>query len=614
MAHRAAHDFTQEGALPALALSPAPSPPPECACVPTREDDATDILDQMAESIDRRVHAGVARLTGGLSPAALAGAYFDWATHLLFSPGKQAQLAGKAVRKWSRLSQYALSRALGLACEHCIEPLPQDKRFENAEWQQHPYDLIYQSFLMQQQWWHNATTGVDGVTAQHENLVSFASRQWLDAVSPANFVATNPVLARRTLETGGQNLIAGLRNALEYWHRTVNRLPPLGAEAFKVGRDLAVTPGQVVYRNRLIELIQYAPVTKEVRPEPVLMVPAWIMKYYILDLSPQNSLVRYLTEKGFTVFMISWKNPTEEDRDLGIDDYRTLGIMAALGAIEAIAPNQKVHAVGYCLGGTLLSIAAAAMARDNDARLKTITLFAAQQDFTEAGELTLFINEAQVHFLEDLMWSRGYLDGREMAGAFQLIRSNDLVWSRLVHDYLMGERAPMSDLMAWNADATRLPFRMQSEYLRQLFLHNDLAEGRFKAGGRPIALTDIRAPIFAVGTEHDHVAPWRSAFKIHLLSDTDVTFLLTSGGHNAGIVSPPGLPGRRYRVLTERAADHYLDPDSWERTAPLRLGSWWPQWVEWLNRHSGRMVAAPRVGGGASINLGKAPGTYVLDA
>jgi polyhydroxyalkanoate synthase len=354
MAHRAAHDFAQGDHLPALELGPAPVPPAECACPPSREGDAIDVLDQLSESIDRRVHAGVARLTGGLSPAALAGAYLDWATHLLFSPGKQAQLVGKAVRKWSRLGQYALARALGVACEQCIAPLPQDKRFADHEWRQLPYDLIYQAFLLQQQWWHNATTGVDGVTAQHENLVSFASRQWLDAVSPANFVPTNPILARRTLETGGQNLVAGLRNAIEDWHRHVNRLPPLGAETFKVGRDLAVTPGQVVYRNRLIELIQYAPATKEVRPEPVIIVPAWIMKYYILDLSPQNSLVRYLTEQGFTVFMISWKNPTEEDRDLGIDDYRKLGIMEALGTIEAIVPKRKVHAVGYCLGGTLL--------------------------------------------------------------------------------------------------------------------------------------------------------------------------------------------------------------------------------------------------------------------
>lgn len=596
--------------LPARMPDPAPSP-----AVPPADlsDDAE--LHQVRDALDHAAHASLAHLTGGLSPAALTAAYMDWAVHLAISPGKQVELATKGARKWTRLAQFATRCAMnGGICEPCIEPLPQDRRFIGDDWQRWPFNVIHQAFLLQQQWWDNATTDIDGVTRQHEAVVEFVSRQILDMAAPTNFVATNPMVQRRILETGGQNLAQGVGNFLDDWQRIVRSKPAVGTEAFQVGRDVAVTPGKVIYRNRLIELIQYAPTTDQVRPEPILIVPAWIMKYYILDLSPANSLVRYLTDQGFTVFIISWKNPTAEDRDLGMDNYRKLGVMAALDAVNAIVPDRKVHAVGYCLGGTLLAIAAAAMARNRDKRLQTVSLLAAQADFREAGELTLFINESQVHFLEDLMRSQGYLDTRQMAGAFQLLRSNDLIWSRLVRHYLMGERTPMNDLMAWNADATRMPYRMHADYLEQLFLDNDLAEGRFKVDGRPIAVSDIRAPIFAVGTERDHVAPWRSAFKIHLLADTDVTFLLTTGGHNAGIVANPDRPGGRFQVLTKSATDHYLDPDTWVRIVPWHEGSWWPEWTRWLASHSGRTTRPPAVGSQSRgyRALCDAPGTYVL--
>ncbi|PVE24325.1 poly-beta-hydroxybutyrate polymerase [Microvirga sp. KLBC 81] len=596
----------REPDLPSSPIVPSPALPANLS------DDAE--LHRLRDALDHAAHAGLARLTGGLSPAALADAYMDWAVHLAVSPGKQVELAAKAARKWARLAQFGSRCAMtGGACEPCIEPLPQDRRFAGSEWQQWPFNIIHQAFLLQQQWWHNATTDIDGVTKQHEAVVEFVSRQILDVVSPSNFIATNPAVQRRILETGGQSLVQGFRNLVEDWERIVRSKPSAGTEAFQVGRDVAVTPGKVIYRNRLIELIQYAPTTDKVWPEPILIVPAWIMKYYILDLSPENSLVRYLTDQGFTVFIISWKNPTAEDRDLGLDDYRKLGVMAALDAVNAVAPNRKVHAVGYCLGGTLLSIAAATMARDGDKRLATMSLLAAQADFREAGELTLFINHSQVHFLEDLMRSQGYLDTRQMAGAFQLLRSNDLIWSRLVRHYLMGERTPLNDLMAWNADATRMPYRMHSEYLSKLFLNNDLAEGRFQVDGRPIAVSDIRVPIFAVGTERDHVAPWRSAFKIHLLADTDVTFLLSTGGHNAGIVAGPENAKANFQVLTRSASGRYLDPDTWSRIAPRFEGSWWPEWTRWLASRSGEptmpsAMGAPSRGYPA---LCDAPGTYV---
>jgi polyhydroxyalkanoate synthase len=323
--------------------------------------------------------------------------------------------------------------------------------------------------------------------------------------------------------------------------------------------------------------------------------------------------VKYLTEQGFTVFMVSWKNPTEEDRDLGMEDYRQLGVMDALDAVNAIVPARKVHAVGYCLGGTLLSIAAAAMARDGDDRLQSLTLLAAQTDFTEAGELMLFVNESQLAFLEDMMWEQGFLDTSQMAGAFQMLRSNDLVWSYMSRNYLMGEREPMTDLMAWNADATRMPYRMHSEYLRHLFLNNDLAEGRYAVGAKPVSLSDIRVPIFAVGTVRDHVAPWRSTYKIHRLTETEVTYLLTTGGHNAGIVSEPNHKARSFQVTTSAADAHHTDPESWLATAPRKNGSWWPEWSAWLEAHSGTAVEPPvtavPVGDGP---LAAAPGAYVL--
>jgi len=606
--------------VPAAAKEAAPARAgtrvPSAATVPAQ--DASFVPDSyastaLAEIVDRSVHAATARMTSGLSPIALAIAYLDWASHLAFAPGKRAQLAEKAFKKSLRFANYLGRYSVNSHVDPCIVPLPHDRRFDHPDWQQPPFNLIYQSFLLTQQWWHNAVTGIRGVTRANENTTAFATRQILDVCSPSNSSFTNPEVLRQTQQQLGMNFVRGAQNFIEDWERRVSHRPPVGAEAFEVGRNLAVTGGKVVFRNRLIELIQYAPTTDRVRPEPVLIVPAWIMKYYILDLSPENSLVKYLTDQGFTVFMISWKNPGPEDRDLTFEDYRTLGVMSSLDAVAAIVPKRKIHAVGYCIGGTLLAIVAAAMARDHDARLATTTFFAAQTDFTEAGELMLFINESQLAFLEDTMWEQGFLEAGQMAGAFQMLRSNDLIWSRIVREYLMGERAPMTDLMAWNSDATRMPYRMHAEYLRHLFLDNDLAEGRYHVGARPVALADIHTPSFAVGTETDHVAPWQSVYKLHLLTDTEITFVLTSGGHNAGIVSEPGHRNRHFRVATRPADAPYVDPDAWIAGTDMKDGSWWPMWAAWLRTHSGAEVDPPRLGAPLAgyVPLCDAPGTYV---
>ncbi|MBL8566284.1 MAG: polyhydroxyalkanoic acid synthase [Hyphomicrobiaceae bacterium] len=578
---------------------------------------AGPLLTATSEGMDRTLHFLQSRVTFGISPTAVYLAYLDWLLHLAESPGKRTQLAEEMIRRTALMMHYCLSCAMAAGeAEPCVRPALNDRRFSEAEWQRWPFNLIYQTFLLQEQWWNSATTGVRGVTREHERVVSFAARQLLDTMSPSNFIATNPVVLACTFEAGGMNLVTGWANLIDDVQRKIAGLPPAGVERYRIGENVATSPGRVVFRNELMELIQYEPATREVRPEPVLVVPAWIMKYYILDLSPENSLVRYLVGQGYTVFVISWRNPGPEQRQLGLDDYISLGVTDALANVQRIVPSVPVHAVGYCLGGTLLSIAAAALARGDGVRgrqLKTLTLLAAQVDFKEAGELMLFIDPGQLAFLDDVMHEQGYLDSEQMAGAFQMLRSGDLVWSRAVRHYLMGERDTVNDLMAWNADATRMPARMHAQYLRSLFLDNDLAEGRYRVDGKPVALTDIRAPIFAVGTETDHVSPWRSVYKIRLLTDSDVTFLLTSGGHNAGIVSPPGHPRRHYRIATSKADETYVDPQTWMASTPERKGSWWPEWIEWLNARSSAPVAPPRMGvldGGVSV---AAPGTYVYE-
>jgi polyhydroxyalkanoate synthase len=583
----------------------APVPVPAAAPdIPTSEP---------TEGFDRWLHAQIGRRTAGVSPAALVLAYTDWLAHLALSPAKQAELLQKAWRKAYRLSLY-LPHALRGDAPACIEPLPQDRRFSHPAWSAWPFNVVSQSFLLTQQWWHNASTEVRGVSAHHEEVVTFITRQLLDMASPSNFVATHPEVLQTTAQTLGGNLAKGWLNWWNDWERQQAGRLPAGVEAFRVGQEVAITPGKVVMRNPLVELIQYAPSTPKVHPEPVFILPAWIMKYYVLDLQPHDSLIKYLVDQGHTVFCVSWKNPGEAERDYGMDDYLRMGLFESLDAVNAIVPGHRVHAVGYCLGGTLLSIGAAAMARDNDDRLATMTLLAAQTDFSEPGEIALFIDDSEVTFLEDIMFDRGYLTQGQMAGAFQLLRSNDLVWSRAVHDYLMGERTPMTDLMAWNADSTRMPYRMHSQYLHGLFLRNDLAAARFRVGGKPVALGDIEVPVFCLGTETDHVAPWRSVYKIHLLTDAEITFVLTTGGHNAGVVSPPGHPKRSYRVRVREADGKYVDPNVYAVHARQNDGSWWPEWQRWLAGHSGRPGTPPPIGAvdKGIVPLGDAPGSYVL--
>jgi polyhydroxyalkanoate synthase len=558
-----------------------------------------------AADLDRLLHNWQSRFTGGRSPSTVGMAFLDLATHAANAPFQTAALGRRAAKQWQRLAQ----AAMGLV--PAIVPSPDDRRFSNQAWQQRPYSLLVQAVLLGEEFCSDLVRNTPGVAPQNERMVAFTVRQWLDLISPSNVPWLNPEVIEATRASGGQNLRTGFKNLVR--DSTASHGGGAGP-AFVVGKDVAATPGKVVYRNALIELIQYAPATSMVAAQPVLIVPAWIMKYYILDLSPGNSMIGWLVARGHTVFAISWRNPGADMRETSMEDYRIHGVMAAIETIGKICVGQKIHATGYCLGGTLLSIAAAAMARDDDDRLASLSLFAAQTDFTEAGELQLFITEDQLSFLTDIVKTQGFLSAAQMGGAFQMLQSNDLVWSHAIRTYLLGEQSTPNDLMAWDADGTRLPARMHIEYLRRLFLDNDLAEGRFLVDGQPLALGDVRLPMFVVGTERDHIAPWHSVYKLHLQTGNELTFVLTSGGHNAGIVSEPGHPKRHFRIRTRAQGGRTLGAEEWEKETAPQDGSWWVAWDRWLDRLSGVRVAPPPSGIPGAPPLCDAPGTYVLEA
>ncbi len=570
----------------------------------------------ISDEASRELLAALGQLTGGMSPQAFGGAWWNVLSRLALAPGRQAQIAQTAIQQAIALAQFT-----GSALQPQGEPVapqaagtPYAHRFADPAWAKFPFNVLAQSFITAAELAREAVHGVPGTDAAAANVVGFTVREGLELLAPDNYLPTNPQLLEQTRAEGGKNLVRGVKYLAEDVQRMLKGLGPVGVENYQVGEQIAASKGKVILRNSLMELIQYSPATPKVHAEPVLIVPAWIMKYYILDLSPKNSLVKYLTDLGHTVFMISWKNPTAEDRDVAMDDYLSLGVLAALDAINKVVPKRKVHGVGYCIGGTLLAIAAAAMAQKEDDRLATVTMFAAQTDFSEPGELSVFISPAQLAMLEALMWKKGVLESRQMGGAFQMLRTYDLLWSPSVATYLKGERTGVNDLMSWNADGTRMAYRMHTDYLHQLYLNNDLAEGRYVALGETLDLAAVDLPMFVVGTETDHVAPWRSVYKVgKLVRSKDYTFCLTSGGHNAGIISGPVHPKRRHRVLTMKAGARLPSPAQYMKKVEPAQGSWWPTFAAWLQEHSTKTkVAPPKMGAAGCKPVCDAPGEYVL--
>ncbi|MGH8210332.1 MAG: PHA/PHB synthase family protein [Steroidobacteraceae bacterium] len=568
----------------------------------------------MKEGLERQLRAQLATVTGGLAPDDYLQAWWNWYLNLANEPGKQLSLAQSALQKTLDTWQFAARAATGDPASPA-DPVP---GFGDSAWNVWPFNVYAKSYANWATWMQEALGAGSKGPDPGEARLRFATQQLLDAASPANFLHTNPELLNKTVAESGQNLVRGLQNWLEDAERTLTGRRSRTPAQFEVGRDVAVTPGKVIFRNRLIELLQYSPQTESVYAEPVLITPAWIMKYYILDLSPRNSLVRYLVEKGHTVFVVSWKNPTVVDRDLGMDDYVQLGFKDALDAVNAIVPKRKVHAVGYCIGGTLLSIGAALLGGTRDRRLASVSLLAALTDFSEPGDLSVFISPSQLAMLEAVMHKSGLLESERMSAAFTMLRSRDLLWTPAVNTYLRGERAKPNDLMAWNADGTRMPWRMHSEYLNKLYLKNELAQGQFTVGAQRIDLKSVRVPMFVVGTETDHVAPWHAVYKARELTRSpDYTFLLTSGGHNAGIISGPAHPKRRFRVLTWSNDSESLTPEDWFTAVPVRPGSWWPEWQRWLAKRSdpqqqpARAIAATQAAPGSILE--DAPGRYVRE-
>jgi polyhydroxyalkanoate synthase len=485
-----------------------------------------------------------------------------------------------------------------------------DKRFAAPEWHTNPvYRTLQQIYLLASDWLLQQGDVHDMDEAEQQRI-NFHLRQFVDAMSPALILLSNPVALRKAIETGGTSIAAGAANLIA--DLNAGRLSMVDTRAFAPGRNLALTPGKVVHRNRLIELIQYAPTTKKAHKTPLLILPPWINKYYILDMQPKNSLVRYLVEQGFSVFLISWKNPDASMDEIGIEDYMDLGPLEASDVVREITGSPTINAMGYCIGGTLLTMTLATLAAKGDTRFNSASFMVSLQDFSRVGDTAVFMDEPGVDLIEQQMMERGYLDSREMSNMFNLLRSNDLIWANVVNNYLMGSKPPAFDLLYWNSDGTRMARAAHSWYLRNTYLENNLIKpGKVTLKGEAIDLGRIRQDIYAVGTEKDHIVPWDAAWRITQLFGGEVRFVRASSGHIAGIINPPGGKGTYWTWETGDAAAS--DPEQWLQSAIRHEGSWWPDWTAWLSTRSGRKSVPPPIGSSKYPPLQDAPGTYVME-
>ena len=547
---------------------------------------------------------------GMASPMAIGAAFFEMTARMMADPSRLVQAQLSLWNDYMTLWQRTAQRFLGGPAEPMIEPVQGDRRFRDAAWDNNTlFDYIKQSYLLTARWLQNTVREVEGIDARTARKVDFYTRQFVDALAPSNFVMTNPEVLRATIESRGENLLQGLKNLLDDLERGKGRLAIKMTDmtAFRIGENIAVTPGKVVFQNDLIQLIQYTPKTEKVQRRPLLIMPPWINKFYILDLRPNNSFIRWAVEQGHTVFVISWVNPDQHLAAKTFADYMREGPLAALDAIEMAIGEREANVIGYCLGGTLLACTLAYMAAKRDNRIKSATFLVTMVDFAEAGELSVFIDEEQLSSLEERMNAKGYLEGRDMATTFNMLRANDLIWSFVVNNYLLGKSPFPFDLLYWNADSTRMPAAMHSFYLRNMYQENLLVKpGGISLDGVPIDLGKVKTPAFILSTREDHIAPWRSTYAATRLYKGPVKFVLAASGHIAGVVNPPGAKYGHWENDKNPPT-----PEEWLASATQHPDSWWPLWERWIARYSGGEVPARQPGDGKLKPIEDAPGSYV---
>jgi len=546
-----------------------------------------------------------------LDPLNLGSAFLEMTTRMMASPEKMLQAQMNLWQDYMLLWQNTTQRMMGQSVEPIVTPDKEDRRFRDEAWADNQlFDFIKQSYLLSARWVQSTVNDVEGLDEKTGKKIDFYTRQFVDALAPSNFMITNPEVLRATMESGGENLLKGLENLLADLEQGKGNLKikMTDHEAFELGKNIALTEGAVIYQNDLMQLIQYSPTTEKVYKRPLLIVPPWINKYYILDLREKNSFVKWAVDQGFTVFIVSWVNPDSELAAKTFEDYMVEGPLAALTAIEKATGQKEVNAIGYCLGGTLMASTLAYMAAVGDDRIKAATFFTTMTDFTDPGELGVFIDEAQLDALEDKMNTHGYLEGKDMATTFNMLRANDLIWSFVINNYLLGKDPFPFDLLYWNSDSTRMPAAMHTFYLRNMYEKNLLVKpGGITLKGEPIDLGKIKTPSCLISTREDHIAPWEATYAATQLFSGEVKFILAASGHIAGVVNPPASNKYGYWTNSKSAAT----PAEWLTSAEAHEGSWWPAWAAWAKKRSGAKVAARTPGDGKLKVIEPAPGSYV---